>query len=298
MRNSARLLLVLFFAAAVGSGCRNHLEYVEDVKTEYRKIELQPFYTVWTPTPAPADSTVRFRVDKHLPVLDKTFEVKTLNDRYTPYQGWREIYEVPTGIVLFPVAVVSHVFCACTFAMFPFRYAVFLTNFSFSCMNPAMNAEMSSRAESTPVEVAEREINTETRTAVEPAPGQQLVLRSGGNLWQIMTDGKGEAEFHFLGLTPGSLVLGKDDREISVSLGGAAEPQLKLIISRSLLTRLEQGHAVILAYQRNPGGGQLARSILELEKLQFIGLAYKLETTELKAHADDPVFLNEFRENR
>mgnify|MGYP000865072042 CR=1 FL=1 len=298
MINAVRMLLILLFAAVIGGGCRNHLEYVEDVKIQHRKTELQSFYSIWTPTPTPNDSEVRFRVDKHLPVLNETVEVKALNDWYTPYQGWREIYEVPTGIVLFPVAIVSHVFCACTFAMFPFRYAVFLTDFSFSCMNPAMNAEMRSRAEHTLVESSERLIDSETKTGIKPASNQPLVLKSGGNLWEILTDDKGEAEFRFLSLTPGSLMLGKDDREISVTAGNTAEPQLKLIISRSLLTRLEQGYAVLLAYQRAPSGAQLAKSVSALEKLQFVKLAYELENTELKARSNDPAYLNEFRENR
>ncbi len=299
MNKSGKFLAIL--AAGVmlwgGYGCKNHLEYVEDIKTEYRKTELDPLYTVQTASTTPTESVVAFKVEKHQQIANEVIQIKTVTELYTPYQGWRELYEVPTGIVLFPVAIVSHVFCACTFAMFPFRYAVGLTNFSFACMNPALNAEMRSRAESALVEVVESKVGTTTESNTVPAVRQPVTLRSSVNTWEVLTDDKGEAEFQFLGLNEGSKMLTDGDREIGVYVGKSTEPQLKLIISRDLLRRLEKGHECIVAYRRAPGGKELADCIAKLEELKFVKLAYQLEKSEVETHKDNPEFLAAFKSN-
>lgn len=300
-KSKALNVLVMLTTSGVvmfgGYGCRNHIEYVEDTKTEYRKTELEPLYVVTTPNTTPAESLVTFKVDKHQRASTDVIQIKSVSELYTPYQGWREIYEVPTGLVLFPVAIVSHVFCAVTFAMFPFRYAVFLTNFSFSCMNPALNAEMPSRSVLELVEVIETKSGTTSENETLPAAKQPILLKSNANIWQIATDDKGEAEFHFLGLTEGSKMLSDNDREISVFVGNAKEPQVKLIISRDLLRRLEKGYEYLQEYRKAPSGDKLASTIAKLEEIKFIKLAYQLEKSELEANKDNTEFINSFKRN-
>ncbi len=302
MRKSKTLnvLVMLATSGAVmfgGYGCRNHIDYVDDIKTEYRKTELEPLYVLSTSSTTPSESLVTFKVDKHQRSSSDVIQIKTVSELYTPYQGWREIYEVPTGVVLFPVAIVSHVFCAVTFAMFPFRYAVGLTNFSFSCMNPALNAEMLGRSVLEVVEVIETKSGTTSENETLPAVNQPVVLKSGAKTWQITTDDRGEVEFHFLGLTEGSKMVGDSDREISVFVGEAKEPQVKLIVSRDLLRRLEKGYEYIQDYRKSPTGSKLAAAIAKLEEIKFIKLAYQLEKTELEANRDNAEFINSFKSN-
>ncbi len=295
LRKHAAPVLALA-ALAASAGCRNHMATTAEENTQYRRNALPPVYSIEMPGGVPRDAALEFKVSEQLDTEVEVVQNRTVFERYTPYNGWLELYEVPTGLVLFPVAVVSHVFSAVSFNMYPFTWSMELSDFSFACMNPALNAEWESRSVLEQVSATTTVLDTFTESRTVPAARLALELRSGSKRWSVTANDKGAAEFALLNFDAVTPVLGSGDREISIGVAGSNEVLATAVISRELLRRLDQGFKILLRYRLEPTGANLASAIDQLEALNFLKLAYQLEMREREANRDNPEFMKEFEE--
>ena len=272
----------LLFAA----GCANHLEDVTKETPENSRSVLGTQYVLTMDKDIPDSSSFKVTVEQVETVRVTVDQVRKVSALYTPYQGWRESYEVISGICLFPVSLVSHVFSVFSFGMFPFSWSAATLKYSLDGMNPCMNFESRSRVEERPLKVERTRIDSYKETKRRPLVNEYLIIRPGTDVyWRVRTNDLGQAEIVLL-----SIDIEKsrelNSRHLDVYLEKGNVKCKTIPMSRKLLMRLSQGRKAMLKYYSVPGGAQLAECVKKLEDLSLESLAYQLEERELKKHPE------------
>ena len=174
MRYAILAILAVFF-----TGCANHLrtETLNDPKKVTSEPKLEYFITL--------DSEIvnSHRIQLKLEQLE-TREVKDAQDIsevefYTPYQGARELYEFPAGIVMLPVAIVVNVLDFALLGLIPNRITDGAVDIAFSGLNPALNIESESRSENKVLKTYEKVIHVGKDIKRVPARNTDVTMTSG-----------------------------------------------------------------------------------------------------------------------
>ncbi|MCM8539882.1 MAG: hypothetical protein NE328_06355 [Lentisphaeraceae bacterium] len=278
---------LLLFAAILLTGCANHLrtETLNDPKKVTSEPELEYFILL--------DSEV---VNNHRILLKveqlETREVKDAQDIsevefYTPYQGAREIYEVPMGIVLLPVAVVINLADFVLLGLIPDRITDNTLDMSFAGMNPGLNIESTERSENKILKTYEKIIHVGKDIKRVPARLTDVYLVSGESFKEIAkTDDKGDLVIDLLSKEFLSKIA--DLRELSISVGKEkSEDKKTLVLARELSFNIKKAKNSLLAYFQAKSPEKLAETIYYLEKeLKFEKLGADLEKRELSDKDD------------
>lgn len=268
------------------SGCANHLEDITKEVPENTRSVLGKQYIVTSDKEIPDSASFRIALEEAENVKVTVYQVRKYSALYTPYEGWRESYEILTGICLLPVAVVSNVLSVFTFSMFPFSWSAEVTKYSFDGMNPCMNFESQSRAEEIPMKVERTLVDSYTETKRKPLADEWLIIRTDNDaFWRVKTDSLGQAEIHLLTLDLDATVP-VTSRHLDIYLEKNNALCKSIPLSRRLLTRLSSARKALMKYYAHPDGSALADCVREMENLSFEKLALQLEEDELKKHPD------------
>lgn len=274
-------------AAAVAllvAGCANHIEDVVRETPENTRNVIENQYVLTSDREIPDSSPFRITLEQVEKVKVTVHQVRKQSSLYTPYSGWRESYEFLTGLCLFPVAIVSNVFSAVTFGMFPFRWSAEVTKYSIDGMNPCMNFESRSRMEEIPTKVERSLVDSFTETKRKPLSNEWLIVKFGSDSYRrICTDRVGQAEIELL-----SIDLEKTkpitSRYLDVTLEKNKVKCKSIPMTHKLLRRISNARKTMIKYYSSPDGTKLADCVNRLEELSFDGLALQLEEAELKKH--------------
>ncbi|MCM8529474.1 MAG: hypothetical protein NE327_23325 [Lentisphaeraceae bacterium] len=279
--------LPILFMSVFLTSCANHLrtETLNDPKKVTSEPELEYFILL--------DSEI---VNSHRILLKveqlETREVKDAQDIsevefYTPYQGAREIYEVPMGIVLLPVAVVINLGDFLLLGLIPDRITDSTLDMSFAGMNPGLNIESDERSENKILKTYEKVIHVGKDIKRVPSRLTDVNISSGSDFKEIVkTDEKGDLVIDLLSKEYLSKIA--DLRELTISAGtGKGEGKKTLVLARELSFNIKKAKNSLLAYFKNKSPEKLAETIFYLEKeLKFEKLGADLEKREL-ADKDD-----------
>ena len=289
------LLAVFGILPLILAGCANHLRDTESVSQEDDKKILNVKYDLKLTPETIRDASYHVEIEKQESVEVKKFQVNTVKSIVTPYQGWREFYEVPAGIGLLPVSICSHLLFICTFGILPYDVPKNITNLSFTGMNPALNWENEERSEENLVSAERKMLSDVTENIRTPLAQQEIVVRSEKDSRKYTTDDFGGFDLNFLALNERDTFY-PNARKISFVLEGSPEKELKhVILTRDFLARLLKAKARINAYRANPSGKELFDTVIYLEKNGFEQLGYSLEESELARTANDSRFQEEFK---
>lgn len=295
MRRNHLLMAAFGILSLVLAGCANHLRDTESVSQEDDKKILNVKYDLKLTPETIRDASYHVEIEKQESVEIKKFQVNTVKSIVTPYQGWREFYEVPAGIGLLPVSIGSHLLFICTFGILPYDVPKNITNLSFTGMNPALNWENEERTEENLVSAERRMLSDVTENIRTPLAQQEIVVRSEKDSRKYTTDDFGGFDLDFLALNEKDTFY-PNARKISFILEGSPEKELKhIILTRDFLARLLKAKARINTYRANPSGKDLFDAVIYLEKNGFEQLGYSLEESELARTANDSRFQEEFK---
>ena len=288
----ATVLGVLLFGMG---GCANHLRDVDNVSQEDDKKVLSAKYELKLTPETIRESSYHVEIQKLESVEVKKFQVRTIKSIVTPYQGWRELYEVPAGIGLLPVSIGSHLLFICSFGILPYDIPKSITDLSFAGMNPALNWESEERSEEHLVSLDRKMLSDTTENLKTPFAQQAILVRSGKESRKYITDDFGGFDLHFLALTSADTFF-PSARKVSFVAEAHSEKELKhIILTRDYLARLLWARAKIDAYRMSPTGKELFDTVIYLEKNGFEQLAYSLEESELNRMRDDRKFQDDFK---
>lgn len=283
-------------AMMLTSGCRNHLEDVETTTTDYERKVLHDIPVVESLERDENKAVLRFKVTGNKTSQVKVYQVHNTISRFTPYQWWREFYEVPMGLVLMPFGIVSHVLNVGTLGIFPYSWCWELDCFSMAALNPGLNTESTSRYDEEPLLSRRDLVDTKEENQAYPMRKTMLILKAGDAIRKVTTDDSGVAKFELMEFNGKGITLDGGEREVRLYVGNNAKHSFNRIISRELHGRLVKARRAIMAYNANKTGANLAKCITELEKLKFPNLSYYLEQKELKEHRKDDKFRTAFED--
>ena len=276
------------------TGCANHLRDIDNVYQEEDKKILNVRYDLKLTPETIREASYHVEIEKLESVEVKKFQVSSVKSIVTPYQGWRELYEVPAGIGLLPVSIGSHLLFICSFGILPYDIPKSITNLSFTGMNPALNWENEERSEENLVSLERKMLSDVTENIKTPLAHQEIAVRSEQQSRKYTTDDFGGFDLHFLALNAADTFF-PNARKISFVVDGTPAQELKsVILTRDFLGRLNRARTRVNTYRANPSGKALFDTVINLEKNGFEQLAYSLEESELKRTANDSRFQADF----
>ena len=277
------------------SGCANHLRNIDIVSQENDRRILNTKYELKLSPETIKDTSYHVEIQKFESAEIKRYEVRTVKTIATPYQWWREFYEIPAGIGLLPVSLGSHLLFIFTFGVLPYDIPKSINELSFTGMNPALNWENEARSEEKLVSLDRKMLSHTSENIKIPLARQDIVVRSGNQSKVFSTDDFGGFDLNFLALKDETMIF-PTSRKVSFTLASDEKNELKrLILTRAYLSKLLWARTRINAYKMNPTGKNLFRTVVYLENNGFELLAYNLEESELARKAKDKKFQADFK---
>ena len=281
----------LFF----NGGCANHLRNIDIVSQENDRKVLNTKYELKLSPETIKDSSYHVEIQKLESAEVKKYEVRTVKTIATPYQWWREFYEVPAGIGLLPVSLGSHLLFLCSFGILPYDVPKSINELSFTGMNPALNWENEARNEDTLISLDRKMLSHTTENVKIPLAKKNITVKSGNQSRVYATDDFGGFDLNFLALQEKETFF-PAARKVSFVLESDGNNELKrLILTRDYLSKLLWARTKINAYKMNPTGKNLFDTVIYLEKNGFELLAYTLEESELARCSKDKKFQTDFQ---
>ncbi len=279
--------VVLVVSAA---GCRNQLQELEVNSTDYERTPVENVVLVESMERDLDEGMLRIRVVNHQLIEVKVFEVSATVSRYTPYQWWREFYEIPIGMAMVPVEIGAHLLYLLSCGAFSHSWCVELDCFGMAALNPFLNVESPARFADETLIRRRNEVDVRRESISLLGSGLPVMLRAGRGELVGRSDQQGVAVFSLLDLDGSGPTLVDQTRRIEIFTGDFREAADEWIISRELQARLNLAAGIISAYHAEPSGRALAGCVKKLEELKFIRLAYLLEEEELRRHTGNLEF--------
>ncbi|MBO5792928.1 MAG: hypothetical protein J6S54_10730, partial [Lentisphaeria bacterium] len=197
----------LMLAASVGStmffasGCANHLRNINIVTQENDRKVLRTKYELKLTPETIRDSSYHVEIQKHESAEVRKFDVLTVKTVATPYSGWRELYEIPSGICLLPVSLGAHMCFLFTFGILPYDIPKSINELAFTGMNPALNWENEDRSEENLLSLDRKMLSNTVENIKVPLARTNIIVTSGTRSKVLTTDDFGGVELNFLALT-------------------------------------------------------------------------------------------------
>jgi hypothetical protein len=301
MLASAPLALAsLALAALCVSGCANHVRYVESANDQRSSEIVERQFTVSGPPSVVVDPALRLELAKRETLAWHTDRTRTRTEEYTPYEGTRELYEVPGGLLSVPLSFVFNVTDVVLFGYIPNELVYGYTFWTFAALNPALNAE-------NPLRVAKGEVSTESERiegekTVHTTPlGRFEVALSldAGEPQRRVSGPDGRLDVDLLELLPPSL--GWPPRRIALEGRDPATGESAIVqhyyLDRQLSERLLRA-APLVALHGAPeaGAADLARAVYGLDQLGFRKESAQLQDAiYARWQTPSPELLTEFR---
>jgi hypothetical protein len=282
------------------AGCANHIRYV-DASEEHHDLQVRSTaYMIESHTPVIETDLVQLRLFKLEVDDDKAKRSTTKFDEFTPYEGARELYEVPLGIVCIPVALLANVGRVLTFGMIPGQAVDNFTSWAFTAVNPFMNAADPTRVQTRPVSTVTSDGEVKETRVETPLEQVNVAVNFDDYGGRVMkTDSKGQLDFDLLDVITESLAT--RPRKLVVSTpnpaGGSEEIRREFFIERELAARVYEARNHVLAYRNGPrDAATLGEAVAALDRLQFKDYSLTLEDKIVNEFGGDEAFMIGFRQ--
>ncbi len=293
MRSSAALCSALLL-----SGCANQLgqRSEHEQRSERKLLEHSLQIDVGEPPLLELPQRrVRILEQKTFDVTD--FEVSRHYDRYTPYQAWRELYEIPLGAGAVVAGVGANVANIVTFGSVPESATKGWFDYGFAGLNPAMNVESHGRSQQNLASTDETQLAARKEYSSEPWSERPVSVTAGAQQYELSTDSKGILRLNLLD-SPfaeqanlnrvGKLQLSVTDTQDDT------QGHATLLVSQALRGKLMEAHALIFA---DLEGDNVAQWVHRVKRLADLGLeeeASELEQSLIELTRNDPELQQEF----
>ncbi|MDZ5601303.1 hypothetical protein SJI00_00690 [Pseudomonas sp. RP23018S] len=236
---------------------------------------------------------VRITEQKRFEVTE--FEVTRHYDRYTPYQPWREIYEIPLGAVAVVAGAGANVVNLITFGHLPDSVTHDWLEYGIAGLNPFMNVQSNGRAQQNLAGISE--VQKERREEFTSLPwSERLVeVKAGKVNHELTTDRGGILRLNLLD-SPfseqnlkhiGTLHLQVLDEDNGVR-GDAS-----LLLGSNLRGKLLEAHQLIFDDLEDDDVGQWVHRVKRLSELGLEEEASELEQSLIELTRNDPELQSE-----
>ncbi len=296
-----RSTLALGGAALCGallvSGCANtmsqrseHEERVERKLLEHSlQIDVGEPKTLELP-----QRRVRIHEQKTFEVTE--FDVTRRYERYTPYQGWRKVYEIPLGAVALIGGVGANVANVFALGHLPDNMTHGWIKDGLDGINPFMNVESGGRAQQNLTAVEEVQRDKRMEYSSLPWSERPVEVLAGKQTSELTTDRQGVLRLNLLDSPFAEQDLNRIDKlEIRVEdAQGEVHSDSSLTLSSTLRGKLLEAHDLIYNDLEGDDVNQWVHRVKRLSQLGLEEEASELEQSLIELTRNDPELQREF----
>lgn len=279
------------------SGCANHMsqrsEHEERVERKLLDHSLQ--IDVGEPKVLELPQR-RVKINEQKTFEVTEFEVTRHYDRYTPYQPWREIYEIPLGAVAVVGGVGANVVNVFALGNLPDSVTRDWLSYGFAGLNPFMNVQSNGRAQQNLAGIDEVQRDKRTEYSSLPWSERPVQVKAGKQTFDMTTDRNGvlrlnlldspfaENDLNHVGKLQISVEDGKDDVHSDSSLATSSHLRGKLL----------EAHGLIYDDLEDDEVSQWVHRVKRLSELGLEEEASELEQSLIELTRNDPELQAEF----
>ncbi|MNO57519.1 hypothetical protein D3C76_480570 [compost metagenome] len=238
----------------------------------------------------------RIRVQEQKTFEVTEYEVTRRYDRYTPYQAWRESYEIPLGTLAIVAGVGANVLNVVALGNLPESVTHDWISYGIDGINPFMNAPSNGRAEQNLASIDEQQRDKRMEYSSLPWAERPVQVSAGRDTQELLTDRHGVLRLNLLEgpfseedvSRFGKLQFSVQDPQDSVR--GSAS----LVVSRALRGKLQEAHRLIYD---DLEGDDVQRWVHRVKRLSDLGMeeeASELEQSLIELTRNDPELQKEF----
>ena len=231
----------------------------------------------------------------------KTFEVTEYEvtrryDRYTPYQPWREIYEIPLGAVAVVAGVGANVVNVFALGNLPDSVTKDWMSYGLAGINPFMNVQSHGRAQQNLAGIDEVQRDKRMEYSSLPWSERPVQVKAGKQTFDMTTDRNGVLRLNLLD-SPfaendlnhvGKLTISVEDAKDDVHSDSS------LTISSHLRGKLLEAHGLIYDDLEDDEVSQWVHRVKRLSELGLEEEASELEQSLIELTRNDPELQAEF----
>ncbi len=284
-------------AALLLGGCANHLPQrsEHEARTERKlldhslRIELGEPQVLELP-----QRRIRVQEQKTFEVTD--FEVTRRYDRYTPYQPWRELYEIPLGAVAVVAGVGANVLNVVLLGNLPEQATRGWISYGFAGMNPFMNVESNGRSQQNLASINEQRRDARLEYTSLPWAERPVLVVAGPHTHELSTDRFGVLRLNLLDgpfadqdiSQVGKLQLSVQDAQ------DGTRADATLLVSHKLRGKLQEAHDLIFDDREGDDVAQWVHRVRRLSELGLEEEASELEQSLIELTRNDPELQQQF----
>ncbi len=296
-RNTLGLGGAALCGALLVSGCANHMsqrsEHEERVERKLLDHSLQ--IDVGEPTVLELPQR-RVKINEQKTFEVTEFEVTRRYDRYTPYQPWREVYEIPLGAVAVVGGVGANVVNVFALGNLPDSVTKDWFSYGFAGLNPFMNVQSNGRAQQNLAGIDEVQRDKRTEYSSLPWSERPVQVKAGKQTFDMTTDRNGVLRLNLLD-SPfaendlnhvGRLQINVEDAKDDVHSDST------LMLSSHLRDKLLEAHGLIYDDLEDDEVSQWVHRVKRLSELGLEEEASELEQSLIELTRNDPELQAEF----
>ena len=296
-----RRTLTLGGAAMCGalllSGCANHMSQRSEHEERIERKLLSHSLLIDVGSPAVLElpqRRVRINEQKTFEVTE--FDVTRRYDRYTPYQPWREIYEVPLGAVAVVAGVGANVLNIFMFGQLPDSVTKDWLSYGVDGLNPAMNVQSNGRAQQSLAGIEDVQRDSRLEYSSLPWAERPVAVTAGKQTHELTTDRNGVLRLNLLDGPfaeqdlnhVGKLTITVEDAQ------DETHSDSTLSISSHLRGKLLEAHNLIFDDLEGDDVNQWVHRVKRLSELGLEEEASELEQSLIELTRNDPELQREF----
>ncbi len=278
------------------SGCANQLPQrsENEARTERKLLDHSLRIEVGEPVLELPQRRVRILDQKTFEVTE--FEVTRRYDRYTPYQAWRELYEIPLGAVAVVAGVGANVLNVVMLGSLPESATRGWISYGFAGFNPFVNVESNGRSQQNLASLDERQGDARLEYSSLPWAERPVMVTAAGETHELTTDRNGVLRLNLLDgpfadqdISPvGKLQLQVEDPQDQTRADAI------LLVSRNLRAKLLEAHDLIFDDLEGDDVSQWVHRVKRLSELGLEEEASELEQSLIELTRNDPDLQQEF----
>ena len=237
---------------------------------------------------------VRIHEQKTFEVTE--FEVTRRYDRYTPYQPWREAYEIPLGAVAVVAGVGANVVNVFALGSLPDSVTKDWISYGFAGLNPFMNVQSHGRAQQNLAGIDEVEREKRTEYSSLPWSERPVEVKTGKQTFELTTDHNGVLRLNLLD-SPFSEHDLSHISKLQISVADAQDDvhtDSSLAISGNLRGKQLEAHELIYDDLEDDEVSQWVHRVKRLSELGLEEEASELEQSLIELTRNDPELQSEF----
>ncbi|MBS7663324.1 hypothetical protein I0D00_15450 [Pseudomonas lalucatii] len=296
-RSSLRLVGAALCGAVFISGCANQLPQRSEHEERIERKLLAHSLQIDVGEPGVLELPQRrVRIQEQKTFEVTAFEVTRRYDRYTPYQPWRELYEVPLGAMALVAGIGANVLNVVMLGRLPDSATKDWISYGFAGLNPAMNVESNGRSQQNLASLEEQRQDARLEYSSLPWAERPVLVRAAEQSHELLTDRNGVLRLNLLD-SPfaeqdasriGTLQLQVEDPQ------DAARADATLLVSRTLRGKLQEAHGLIYDDLEDDDVSQWVHRVKRLSELGLEEEASELEQSLIELSRNDPELQESF----